>query len=83
MRQSVATGVNITYKILYNDAVAMTGGQPVDGTLSVPQIAHMMSADPDGVDLDTRRRNVIEAAKILLGQCDVAGALGDVDSHGF
>lgn len=50
---------------------------------SVPQIAHMMSADPDGVDLDTRRRNVIEAAKNLLGQCDVAGARGDVDSHGF
>ncbi len=48
VRQSIATGVNITYKILYNDAVAMTGGQPVDGTLTVPGIAHQMRAE--GVD---------------------------------
>ncbi len=45
VRQSIAAGVNVTYKILYNDAVAMTGGQPVDGTLSVPQIAQQMRAE--------------------------------------
>ena len=48
IRQSIAAGVNITYKILYNDAVAMTGGQPVDGQLSVPAIAAQMRAE--GVD---------------------------------
>jgi len=45
IRQAIAAGVNITYKILYNDAVAMTGGQPVDGTLTVPQIAQQMRSE--------------------------------------
>ncbi len=39
IRQSIAAKVNVTYKILYNDAVAMTGGQPIDGVLSVAQMA--------------------------------------------
>lgn len=42
IRQSVAAGANITYKILYNDAVAMTGGQPLDGMLTPQQITHQM-----------------------------------------
>ena len=45
VRQAIAAKVNITYKILYNDAVAMTGGQPVDGTLTVPDIAAQMRAE--------------------------------------
>ncbi len=48
IRQAVAAGTNITYKILYNDAVAMTGGQPVDGPLSVQGIAHAVRSE--GVD---------------------------------
>ncbi|UMR32097.1 indolepyruvate ferredoxin oxidoreductase family protein [Massilia sp. MB5] len=45
IRAAVAAKVNITYKILYNDAVAMTGGQPVDGTVSVSMIAQQMAAE--------------------------------------
>ena len=45
IRQAVAAGTNITFKILYNDAVAMTGGQPVDGPLSVQAVAHCVRAE--------------------------------------
>jgi indolepyruvate ferredoxin oxidoreductase len=45
IRQSIAAKVNITYKILFNDAVAMTGGQPVDGTMTVPQMTRELEAE--------------------------------------
>ena len=45
VRATVAADVPITFKILYNDAVAMTGGQPLDGTLTVPQLAQQLIAE--------------------------------------
>jgi len=45
IRQAIAAKTNITYKILFNDAVAMTGGQPVDGPISVARIAHSVHAE--------------------------------------
>ncbi len=44
IRAALAAGVNITYKILFNDAVAMTGGQPNEGGLSAPQIVREIAA---------------------------------------
>ncbi len=45
IRATVAAGVNITFKILYNDAVAMTGGQSVDGPLDVAMISNQVYAE--------------------------------------
>ncbi|MGN6580618.1 MAG: indolepyruvate ferredoxin oxidoreductase family protein [Bordetella sp.] len=45
IRQAVAARANITYKILFNDATAMTGGQPVDGPISVPQICQQLRGE--------------------------------------
>ncbi|PZU45173.1 MAG: indolepyruvate ferredoxin oxidoreductase family protein [Sphingomonas sp.] len=45
IRQAISSGVNITYKILFNDAVAMTGGQPVEGQLTVSKVARQMLAE--------------------------------------
>ncbi len=45
IRAGIASGVNMTYKILFNDAVAMTGGQANDGGLTVPQIAAQVAAE--------------------------------------
>jgi indolepyruvate ferredoxin oxidoreductase len=45
IRAAVASGVNITYKVLFNDAVAMTGGQAVDGDLSPAMISQQLVAE--------------------------------------
>ena len=58
IRQATAAGANMTFKILYNAAVAMTGGQAADGLMPVPELTHLLyaegvaktivvSADPD------------------------------------
>ncbi|MBN6039064.1 indolepyruvate ferredoxin oxidoreductase family protein [Amycolatopsis sp. 195334CR] len=45
VRQAVAGGVTMTYKLLYNDAVAMTGGQQAIGRLSVPEITRLLATE--------------------------------------
>ena len=45
LRQAVAAKATLTYKILYNDAVAMNGGQPIDGIISVDAIARQVESE--------------------------------------
>ena len=63
IRQATAAGTKMTYKILYNSAVAMTGGQEADGLMPVPELTHLLyaegvkktivvSADPDKFPAD-------------------------------
>src|ERR1700684_3041916 len=45
VRAAVAAGVTMTYKILYNDAVAMTGGQTPIGKVGVPALTHWLAME--------------------------------------
>lgn len=67
IRAAVAANVNITYRILFNDAVAMTGGQHVDGPLTVPQITRQLAAE------DVRRIEIVtDEPKKYHGVTDLA-----------
>lgn len=74
IRAAVAAGVNITYKILYNDAVAMTGGQAVEGGLTVDDVVRQVRAEKvaeihivtdDPVRYDEKRYSVSHRDKLI------------------
>ncbi len=73
IRQAVAAKVNITYKILYNDAVAMTGGQAVDGEMPVYRVAQQCIAEgvskcwivTENPALYKERRNIPDDVPVL------------------
>lgn len=77
IRAAIAAGVNITYKILYNDAVAMTGGQPVDGPISVAEIAQQVAHEGVGTIVlvsdnpDAHRGNAALPAGIRIEHRDM------------
>ena len=73
IRMAVASRVNITYKILFNDAVAMTGGQPHDGPLTVPMITHQLRGEGVG-----RIAVVTDEPEKYSGKADFASG---VDVH--
>lgn len=83
IRAAVAAGHPITYKILYNDAVAMTGGQAHEGQLTVPAIAAQVRAEGiariDIVTDDTARYSGIELPQGVT--VHDRSALDDVQRH--
>jgi len=68
IRAAVAAGVNITYKILYNDAVAMTGGQMLEGGLSPARIAaEVLAAGVAKIEIVTDQPNDLDASLLPAG----------------
>ena len=56
IRAAVAARLDVTYKLLYNDTVAMTGGQHVEGQMTVAAMAHSLHAEGVEADRDHGRR---------------------------
>jgi indolepyruvate ferredoxin oxidoreductase len=89
VRAAVSAGVNVTYKLLYNDTVAMTGGQQVLGQLKVPELTRWLalegvkqiivtSDEPekyDGVELDPIAR-VLHRDRLADAQAELAAVEG-------
>ncbi|GMG88073.1 indolepyruvate ferredoxin oxidoreductase family protein [Biformimicrobium ophioploci] len=74
IRQAVASKVNITYKVLLNDAVAMTGGQPAEGEVTAPSLSRQLLAEGVGrvvllsenIDYWRANRNLLPADVELM-----------------
>ncbi len=91
IRAAMAAGVNITYKILYNDAVAMTGGQPNEGGLTASRIARELLAmgvktvvgvydpkeavDPADFPIPMRTRDELDAVQRELQEVEGVSAI--------
>ncbi len=81
LRAAIAANVNITFKLLYNDAVAMTGGQPLEGNMTAEQMAALVMAEgakevaivsetPERFDISTRPKgcNVYHRDELMAVQ---------------
>ena len=80
IRAAVQSGANITYKILYNDAVAMTGGQPVEGNMSVGKIARqVLSEGVAGVAIVSDQPEQFQGSRDIPSEVGVYHRL-DLDS---
>ena len=73
LRWAIDAKINVTYKILFNDAVAMTGGQRHEGGLTVPQIARQVAADGAKrvVVVDRRARQISAGERLAGGRDDL------------